>query len=249
VAKEAASMVLTDDNFATIVRSVMEGRVIYDNIVKFMRFQLSTNLGAIFSVLGALLAGLPDPFNPIQLLWINIIMDGPPAMSLGMDQAAPGIMDRPPRRPGERILNVPRLLRLVLFGALMMGGTLGVMVWALSEGNGSTAAYQRAATLGFTTFVLFQFFNAFNARAEFGSAFGAHLFSNRVLWGAICGTVLLQILAVEWGPAREIFHTVPLSLTDWVRVVAIAASILVIEELRKLAARGVLALRGQAHAG
>jgi P-type Ca2+ transporter type 2C len=232
VAKEAASMVLTDDNFATIVRAVREGRVIYDNIVKFMRFQLSTNLGAIFSVLGALLLGLPEPFNPIQLLWINIIMDGPPAMSLGMDGAAPGIMQRRPRAPGERILSLRRLVRLTFFGGIMMVGTLGVMVWALDGGWDGTAA-PKAATLAFTTFVLFQFFNAFNARAERSSAFVANLFSNRMLWISVVGTVVLQAIAVNWEPARQIFHIVALSAQDWALVIGVSASILVIEEARK----------------
>ncbi len=232
VAKEAASMVLTDDNFATIVRAVREGRVIYDNIVKFMRFQLSTNLGAIFTVLGALLLGLPEPFNPIQLLWINIIMDGPPAMSLGMDQAAHGIMSRKPRSPGERILSVARLVRLVFFGGIMMVGTLGVMVWARDGGSDGSMA-GKAATLAFTTFVLFQFFNAFNARAERRSTFASNLFSNPVLWASVSGVLVLQVIAVNWAPARAIFHIVELDRMDWAIVVAISGSILVIEELRK----------------
>ena len=232
VAKEAASMVLTDDNFATIVRAVREGRVIYDNIVKFMRFQLSTNLGAIFTVLGALLLGLPEPFNPIQLLWINIIMDGPPAMSLGMDEAAQGIMNRKPRSPGERILSLARLVRLVFFGLIMMAGTLGVMVWA-RDGGGDGSMGAKAATLAFTTFVLFQFFNAFNARAERRSTFASNLFSNPMLWASVGGVLVLQVIAVNWAPARAIFHIVALDLGDWVIVVAISGSILVIEELRK----------------
>jgi Ca2+-transporting ATPase len=235
VAKEAASMVLTDDNFATIVRAVREGRVIYDNIVKFMRFQLSTNLGAISTVLGALLLGLPEPFNPIQLLWINIIMDGPPAMSLGMDHAAHGIMQRPPRAPRERILSLNRLVRLVFLGAIMMVGTLGVMVWALNGGTNGTngALVPKAATLAFTTFVIFQFFNAFNCRAERRSTFASNLFSNRMLWISVCGTVVLQVIAVHWPPASETFHIVALEPRDWAVVVAISGSILVIEELRK----------------
>jgi Ca2+-transporting ATPase len=232
VAKEAASMVLTDDNFATIVRAVREGRVIYDNIVKFMRFQLSTNLGAIFTVLGALLLGLPEPFNPIQLLWINIIMDGPPAMSLGMDAAAPGIMERRPRVPGERILNLNRLVRVAFFGAIMTAGTLGVMVWALNGGSDGSMA-SKASTLAFTVFVLFQFFNAFNARHERRSAFAANLFSNPVLWSAVGAVVVLQVVVVNWAWTREIFHIVALDWADWRLLVAVAASILVIEELRK----------------
>jgi P-type Ca2+ transporter type 2C len=102
--QEAATLVLTDDNFATIVKAVEEGRVVYDNIIKFVRFQLSTNIGAILTVLAATLLGWPAPFTAIQLLWINIIMDGPPAMTLGIEPARPGIMRDPPRRQAAQIL-------------------------------------------------------------------------------------------------------------------------------------------------
>jgi Ca2+-transporting ATPase len=231
VAKEAASMVLTDDNFATIVRAVEEGRAIYDNIVKFVRFQLSTNLGAIFTVLSALLLGLPEPFNPIQILWINIIMDGPPAMSLGVDTVARGIMERPPREPGERILRLRRLFRLVLFGLIMTAGSLGVMVWALRQEPGAVG---RAATLAFTTFVLFQLFNAFNARAEYRSTFGPNFFQNAPLWLSIASAAVLQVLALHWGPTQAVFGTVALSASDWGVTIAVASSILVLEEAWKL---------------
>ncbi|HMQ26586.1 MAG TPA: HAD-IC family P-type ATPase, partial [Acidimicrobiales bacterium] len=121
VTKEAADMVLTDDNFATIVRAVREGRTIYDNIVKFVRFQLSTNLGAIASLVGAQLAGLPTPFSAIQVLWINLIMDGPPAMALGVDPPAEGTMARAPRDPRAAILSGRRLSVLISYGAVMAG--------------------------------------------------------------------------------------------------------------------------------
>jgi putative hemolysin len=161
VTREAATLVLTDDNFATIVHAVKEGRVIYDNIVKFVRFQLSTNIAAILTVLAATLLGMPLPFTAIQLLWINIIMDGPPAMTLGVEPARDGLMREPPREPGGQILTGERLLRLVLYGTTMMIGTLGVFALSLDQGDRA-----HAVTMAFTTFVLFQFFNVFNARAE-----------------------------------------------------------------------------------
>ena len=111
VTKEAAAMVLVDDNFASIVGAVKEGRTIYDNIVKFVRFQLSTSVGAILTVFGAQLLGLPMPFTAIHILWIALIMDGPPAMALGVDPARASIMDDPPRQPDDRVLNRQRLLR------------------------------------------------------------------------------------------------------------------------------------------
>ena len=151
VTTEAATMVLTDDNFVTIVRAVEEGRTIYDNIIKFLRFQLSTNIGAILTVFSAPFLGLPIPFSPIQLLWVNIIMDGPPAMALGVDPTRPGVMDQPPRATDERLLNLRRLTNLVAYGIIMTAGTLGVLLWALQ-----TRTERHALTLAFTTFVLFQ---------------------------------------------------------------------------------------------
>lgn len=232
VTKQAATLVLTDDNFATIVRAVKEGRTIYDNIIKFVRFQLSTNIGAIFTVLTATLLALPTPFTPIQLLWINIIMDGPPAMTLGIEPPRPGLMRDPPRRPDSQILTWPRLTRLILYGATMMVGTLSVFWYALQTAN---QAY--ALTLAFTTFVLFQVFNVFNARAEFHSAFNRNFLKNTKLWLALLSVVLLQIMAVHWTPAQAIFNTVDLRATDWGLAALIASSVLFLDEGRKLALR------------
>ena len=236
VTKEAATLVLTDDNFASIVRAVEEGRTIYENIVKFVRFQLSTNVGAILTVLGAPFLGLATPFTAIQILWVNIIMDGPPAMTLGIEPARPGIMGDRPRQADAAILSVQRLWRIGLYGATMAVGTLGLYAWAM-EASGEA----KAMTLAFTTFVLFQFFNIFNARAEHGSAFNRQFFSNGKLWAALAGVVLLQGVAVHWAPAQAIFDTVDLSLTEWLLATAVASSVLFLEEGRKL----LLALLGR----
>ena len=231
VTKEAATMVLTDDNFATIVRAVKEGRTIYDNIVKFVRFQLSTNMGAIQAVLGASLLGWATPFTAIQILWINIIMDGPPAMSLGVEPTRDGIMDEPPRPRDARILTGRRLGRLFLYGLTMAVGTLALFFHAQPQGE------RHALTLAFTTFVLFQFFNIFNARAERGSAFNGHFFRNRWLWLSLGAVLVLQVLVVHWGPAQAIFNTTDLTLADWLLATAVASSVLLLDEGRKLAAR------------
>ncbi len=206
VTKEAASMVLTDDYFATIVGAVKEGRTIYDNMVKFVRFQLSTNIGAIFTVLAATLMGLPTPLTAIQILSMNIIMDGPPAVTLGVDPARPGIMNEPPRDPSARMLTGSRLLRLVFFGAIMCVGTLAMFFYgraAAGEGYG--------LTLAFTTFVIFQFFNVFNARAEFASTFDRNCLRNWKLWAALMSVLVLQAVVVPWPPAQGVFDT------PWIR--------------------------------
>ncbi|MDA8254307.1 MAG: HAD-IC family P-type ATPase [Betaproteobacteria bacterium] len=244
VTKEAATLVLTDDNFASIVHAVEEGRTIYDNIVKFVRFQLSTNIGAILTVLGAPLFGMPTPFTAIQILWVNIIMDGPPAMTLGIEPARPGIMNASPRAPDAHILSLGRLWRLALYGLTMAVGTLAAYAWGERAGSGGGSSHAYAVTMAFTTFVLFQFFNIFNARAEFGSAFNRQFFSNGKLWLALAGVVGLQVLVVHWGPAQAVFDTVDLSLNDWLLAAAIAGSVLVLEEARKLLLRCDLFVKG-----
>ena len=235
VTKEAATMVLTDDNFVSIVHAVEEGRTIYDNIVKFVRFQLSTNIGAILTVLGAPFFGFATPFTAIQILWVNIIMDGPPAMTLGVEPARPGIMQEKPRAADASILSWQRLWRIGLFGATMAVGTLAVYGWGLGQAGDEV----KAMTLAFTTFVLFQFFNIFNARAEHGSAFNRQFFSNSKLWQALAAVLVLQVVAVHWGPAQAIFDTVDLTLIEWAVAVVVASSTLLLEEMRKFLMRWV----------
>ena len=229
VAKAAATMVLTDDNFATLVSAVRQGRTLYDNIVKFVRFQLSTTIGAILTVLLAPLLGLADPFTAVQILWIAIIMDGPPAVSLALDAARPGIMREPPRSRIEPLLTRARVAKVAAYGLTMAAGTLAVMAYAGRHGMAT-----EAPSLAFTTFVLFQFFNIFNSRVERSTAFNRYFFKNTMLWTALCGVISLQVIAVQWPPAQALFGTQPLSLSNWVLATAVASSILLLEESRKL---------------
>ncbi len=232
VAKEAATMVLTDDNFATIVGAVRQGRALYDNILKFVRFQLSTTMGAILTVFFAPLAGLPEPFTALQILWVAIIMDGPLAVSLAMDAARPGIMNEPPRRRDESVLPVSRVLRTLVYGLTMMVGTLVVLYIGMRTGSEA-----RALTIAFTTFVLFQFFNVFNARSEKGSSFNARFFDNRMLWLSLLGTLTLQVVAVHWMPASQQFGTTGMVWQDWGMAIGVASTVLLLEEARKLGTR------------
>jgi Ca2+-transporting ATPase len=238
VAKEAATMVLTDDNFATIVSAVRQGRTLYDNILKFVRFQLSTTIGAILTVFFAPLVGLPEPFTALQILWVAIIMDGPLAVSLALDGARPGIMNEPPRPRAQSVLPLTRMARIFAYGITMMVGTLAVLHYGLQTGGEN-----RALTLAFTTFVLFQFFNVFNARSETGSAFSADFFGNRMLWLALVGTLVLQAVAVHWPPASYIFGTTGMAWGDWGLAIGVASSVLLLEEVRKLGVRALLFLR------
>jgi Ca2+-transporting ATPase len=228
VTKEAATLVLADDNFASIVRAVEEGRTLYDNIIKFVRFQLSTNVGAILTVLGAPFLGLATPLTAIQILWVNIIMDGPPAMTLGVEPPREGIMRMPPRPAGDPILSFRRLWRIALYGLTMAAGTLGMYAWAME-----TSDQAKATTLAFTTFVLFQFFNIFNARSEFGSAFNRQFFSNLTLWLALAAVVVLQAVVVHWTPAQAVFDTVDLTPGEWGLAILTSSSVLLLDEIRK----------------
>jgi Ca2+-transporting ATPase len=242
VAKEAATMVLTDDNFATIVSAIHRGRVLYDNILKFVRFQLSTTIGAILTVFLAPLAGLPEPFTPLQVLWVAIIMDGPPAISLALDSARPGIMQEPPRRRDASVLPLTRLGKIAAYGITMMAGTLAVLYYGVQ-----TASKTQALTLAFTTFVLFQFFNIFNARIENGSAFNSRFFGNRMLWASLAGVIGLQALAVNWAPAQRLFGTTALTLQQWMLAAGVASLVLWLEEGRKLLTWTGKLIRRQPH--
>ncbi|WP_406258217.1 HAD-IC family P-type ATPase [Streptomyces chartreusis] len=234
VAKEAADMVLTDDDFSTIVRAVHEGRCIYDNIVKFVRFQLATNIGAILTLLGASLAGLPSPLTAPQLLWINIIMDGPPAMALAVDPAADDAMRRPPRDPAERILGARRFAAITRAGAVMAVGTVTLLALARPRVGTDTAL-----TMAFTTFVLFQLFNALCARADDGPVLGRYQLRNRTLWLCLVGVLAVQAVAVQLPWARTVFGTVALNPVQWAVCLATASSVL----LAELAFRAVRSTR------
>ncbi len=238
VAKGAASMILTDDNFATIVAAVREGRGIYDNVVKFVRFQIATAWGFVLIFLTAGVTGLAAgaPFTALQILWVNIIMDGPPAMALGLDRPGDDAMERPPRPPHERILNGSRIGRILYSAVVMAIGTLLVLVLAPGEEPGHGAATV-AGTLAFTTFVLFQMVNLLNVRSRDGSVFTRHTLTNRALWGSIAAVLALQVLVVHWAPLQGFFDTTSLSAAQWGLAVAVASSILWLEELRKAMSR------------
>ena len=251
VSKEAADMVLADDNFASIVAAVEEGRAIFANIRKFLRYLLSSNIGEVMTMFfGVVLAGrlgldisgevLVLPLLATQILWINLVTDGPPALALGLDPADDGVMDQPPRPIGEGVIT-PRMWRGIVFvGVIMAAGTLFVLDASLPggfvEGSG-TLRY--AQTMSFTTLMLFQMFNVVNARSDEQSAF-THLFTNVWLWAAIGGSLALQVLVVYVPFLQNAFGTVPLSARDWLFCVAVASSVLWLREANKILTRASL---------
>ena len=216
VAKESADMLLQDDNFATIVKAVKEGRIIFDNIRRFVRFQLSTNIGAILTITSASVMSLPVPFNPIQVLWINIIMDGPPAQSLGVEPPEKNVMERAPLK--EEIIPRKNLIKIAIAGVVMTVGTLVLYYLELTNGAGTL----KATTIAFTVFVMFQIFNVFNCRAEKFSNF-----SNKFLVVAIGLSFLLQLAVIYVPFLQGVFRTTALSIIDWFAILIVASLIFV----------------------
>jgi Ca2+-transporting ATPase len=250
VTKEAAKMILADDNFATILQAVREGRVIFDNIRKFLRYLLSSNMGEVMTVFfGVVLAdaiGLAGageavvlPLLATQILWINLITDSGPALAMGVDPQTGDVMARKPRRTSERVIDRRMWAGVVEAGVVMAVVTLltidlylpgGLVEGARTLGNARTA--------GFTVLVLAQLFNCLNARSETRSAF-SHFFVNPWLWGSIALSLLLQVAVVHAGFLNVAFGTVPLDAGQWLSCVAMASVVLWFGELRKLLGRAL----------
>ncbi len=258
VTKEAGKMILADDNFATIVAAVREGRNILDNIRKFLRYLLSSNMGEVLTVfiavLGARALGLTDaggavvlPLLATQILWINLITDAAPALAMGVDPPGADVMDRQPRRPDERIIDARMWWGVLQMGAVMAFSTLLTLDLLLPGGwLAGDQSLETARTAAFTVLVLAQLFNAFNARSETASALRG-LFDNRWLWAAVAFGLILQVAVVEWSWLNTAFGTVPLSLQQWVLCVALGSVVLWVGELRKLWLRGMDGMRNRPH--
>jgi Ca2+-transporting ATPase len=264
VSKEAADMVLTDDNFASIVKAIEEGRGIYDNIRKYLLYLLSSNTGELLTMFaGVMLGGMlafdstePRLFLPLlaaQLLWINLITDGPPALALGIDPRDADVMEREPRQHGTGVLTTPDWWRLVAIGAVMMIGTLAVLdayypgglftLFAKSaEPNKMDETYAR--TMAFTTLMMFQLCNAYNCRSSWRSALSG-FFDNKWLLGAVALCLFAHALVIYVPFLQAAFHTAPLAPFDWAIAAGVAATLLVAAEMAKWVVR---AKRRAAHA-
>jgi P-type Ca2+ transporter type 2C len=249
VSKEAADMVLADDNFATIVAAVEEGRAIFSNIRKFLRYLLSSNIGEVmtmfFGVVLADVIGLTAkgggvvalPLLATQILWINLVTDGAPALALGVDPADAGIMKEPPRSRDERVIT-GRMWRGIFFvGVVMAAGTLLVLDASLPggliEGSGSMSYAQ---TMAFTTLIMFQLFNVFNARSDERSAF-IGLLQNRWLWRATLLSLALHVAVIYLPFLQKAFSTVSLNIGDWLLCATVSSSVLWLRELNKVVTR------------
>lgn len=229
VAKETADMILSDDNFTSIVAAVEQGRIIYSNIAKFVVYLLSCNIGEILTILFGMLLRLPTVLKPVQLLLLNLVTDSLPALALGFEKGEPDIMDRPPREPGEPILTRQRWVTVLVQAALIAGVTIGAFLYgmqmeALHETDrvitGDPYAYSR--TMAFAVLVTSELVRAFTARSERNSAFAVGLFANRIMLLGTLVSGLLLLAVVEIPLFQPVFFTSKLVARDWVTVLVLS---------------------------
>ncbi|WP_374220055.1 cation-translocating P-type ATPase [Alloscardovia macacae] len=266
VTKQSAKMILADDNFSTIVAAVREGRVIFDNIRKFLRYLLSSNVGEVFTVFfGVVLAGvlgIKDPSStgvtvPLlatQLLWINLLTDAAPALAMGVDGQTDDVMGRAPRKMTERVIDAAMWADIAFIGIVMAAVTLigidlylpgGLVTDPAVLGVPHDEAIVQARTMGFTILVFAQLFNALASRSATQSAFSG-LFTNMWLWGAMALSIVLQLFVIYVPVLNSAFGTTPLDAHQWLEAMGLAAAVLVLSELYKLVMRAVRGSKMQA---
>ncbi|MFW5684746.1 MAG: cation-translocating P-type ATPase, partial [Spirochaetota bacterium] len=239
VARNASDMTLADDNFASIVSAVEEGRVIFNNLRRVIFYLLATNVGEVIALVASLVIGLPLPLTAVMILWINLITDGVCDIPLGLEPNARDVLSEPPRVPGSPIIDAPMLRRIAILAVVIAAGTLFAF-WSELEATG----LERAQTMAFTTLAAFQWFKAYSARSRTRSVFSIGLFRNRWLNAGVAVAIGLQLLAVHTSVGQNLLGTVDLSLTDWLRVLGVSVVVLIADEGIKLVRRVRGRLRG-----
>jgi P-type Ca2+ transporter type 2C len=229
VAKEAADVVLADDDFRTITMAIAEGKGIFFNIRCFLAFQLSTSFAALTMAGIATALGLPSPLNAMQILWINIIMDGPPAQSLGVEPVEERILKAKPRKADDPIVTRALLLRAVTSAAMIVFLTLKVFANELDDGRVS----RRDTTMTFMTFVNCDLFNAYCCRSSERCFYEMNFFGNTAFMWSVGGSILGQLLVIYFPPLQEVFQTEALSAHDLFYIVFLSSSVLILDTLRK----------------
>ncbi|WP_242945784.1 cation-translocating P-type ATPase [Anaerobranca californiensis] len=231
VTKEAASLILTDDNFATIVEAVEEGRGIYDNIRKFIRFLLSCNIGEIMTMFLAMLMGLPLPLRPIQILWVNLVTDGLPALALGLEKGEKDIMLRKPRSKDESVfsngLDFKILTKGISIGFITL--TLFILGYRKSYGN-----LDFARTMAFSTLIVAQLFHVFECKSERKSVFEINIFNNLYLIFAVLSSFILLMIVIYLPTLQRVFGTKPLNLEDWLLIIGVVMVPYILQILKLL---------------
>jgi Ca2+-transporting ATPase len=228
-AKEASEMVITDDNFASIIAAVKEGRVVFANIRKVVLFLLSSGLGEVLMILATLAMRLPLPLLPAQIIWLNLVTNGLQDVAMAFEPAEKGIEYERPRPRDEPIISRLMIERLVVIGIVLALGTLAIFAWELGRGAG----IEKARTEALTVMVFYQLFNVFNARSETRSAFRMNPLSNPFLFFSIVASAVAQIALIYWEPLQFLFRTTPLGLTDWAVIIPVAFTVIIATEIDK----------------
>jgi P-type Ca2+ transporter type 2C len=225
-----------DDNYASIVSAIEEGRVIYANIRKFVFYLISCNIGEILIIFFAMLAGLPSPLRPIQLLFLNLVSDGAPALALGMEKGEPDIMERPPRPVRESIINTEMMIGIAVQAVVMTVAVLGayLMAGAYPRADVGEIVLKRWQTVAFATLTVSELLRAFTARSERISVFKIGLLSNRWMVGAVGLSLTLVLLAIYVPGLRTVFGTVPLTLSEWLWILPFALLASIAAEVTKI---------------
>lgn len=231
VAREAADVVLTDDNFVTIFEAVREGRVTFDNVRKVTYFLISTGAASFVTLPAALALGWPVPFVAAQLIWLNLVTNGLQDVALAFEPGDPDVLQRPPRRPGEGILSSILWERTVFVGLVMAAGTLALFRWELDR-EGATLA--QAQTVALTTLVLFQVFHVGNSRSEWQSVFLRNPLSNPFLFFATVAAVGVHISALYAPPTQFVLRVEPIDAEAWLRIILVASTVILVSEVHKL---------------
>ncbi len=229
VAREASDMVLTDDNFASIFHAVREGRIVFDNIRKVTFFLIPTGVASILSIIIAIILGVPIPYVPAQILWINLVTNGLQDVALAFEPGEKGVLDRPPRPPKEGIMSRLLIERTIIVGVLISAGIVFNFINALENG----ASLEKARTMAVTTMVFFQFFQAWNSRSEYESIFKVSLLSNPFLFFSLIASFIAQLVFIYVPALQWIFRTEPISITDWQNILLVALSVIIVVEIDK----------------
>jgi cation-transporting ATPase F len=234
VAREAADIVVTDDNFATIVAAVEEGRVVFDNVRNVTFFLLSTGVAVVIAIFAAIIAGFPLPLLPAQIIWVNLVTNGVQDVALAFEPGEKGVLRRGPRPPGEGVLSAVLWERTALVGAVIAIATLSFF---LTEYYVSDETLERARTMALTTMVLFQAVHVGNSRSEHLSAFQKSPISNPFLFVGTLTALLIHTGALYWAPTQTILEVEPLNLAEWARILAASLSVVAVVEVHKLLRR------------
>jgi Ca2+-transporting ATPase len=239
VAKEASDMVIADDNFASIYQAVGLGRIVFDNIRKVIFFLIPTGIAAIISILATVMLGLPLPYLPAQLLWINIVTNGLQDMALAFEPGEKDVLQRPPRHPQEGIFNRLLVERTIIVALLISAGVIYEFIHALNQGE----SLEKARTIAVTTMVFFQFFQAFNSRSELQSLFRMNPLGNPFLFFGTIAAFMAQLAAIYLPFMQWIFRMEPIMPMEWLRIGLVSVTVVIVVEIDKLARRIIASAR------